>query len=81
MTKINVPTKLDREMFEIAGCATKSISFSDQQLGESIAVLKCVIRYFVGRGDCDIILQQLRIELSVLDNFRERRSLKEFNYV
>ena len=49
------------------------LSFSDEQLRKLISVLECIIAYFEVRGDCDMILNPLRSELTVYRGMMEAR--------
>jgi len=71
-TKIKIP-KLDPELFEIVGSEHKKHTWTDQQLGEHLAVLECIVRYFKGRDDAGIILSKLRGEYDVFLSFKEAR--------
>jgi len=72
MTKIRIP-HVDFELFEIVGSEHNRWKFSDTELGDHIAVMDCLVRYFKGRPDCGIVLYKLHHELDKLLEFREVR--------
>ena len=72
MSKIKIP-RLDPELFEIVGYDHKRYEWSDEQLGEHIAVLECVSRYFKGREDASMIWKAMRAEYETLLGFKEKR--------
>jgi hypothetical protein len=69
---------MDAELFEIVGFEHKRFQWTDEQLGEHIAVLECVSRYFKGREDAIMIWKAMRAEYETLLGFKYERERKEF---
>jgi hypothetical protein len=72
LSKIKIP-KMNAELFEIVGFEYRKWQWTDEQLGEHIAVLECVSRYFTGRYDAQIIHRVLRTEYETLLGLKEKR--------
>ena len=61
------------ERFAEAGSMTKAFSYTDQQLKEMVEVLGCVIAYLKARGDSDIVVSRLSMELNTYEDFQNAR--------
>jgi hypothetical protein len=75
MRNLRIPTKIDREDFEIAGyqMARSNGDWTDGELVRQIAALSCVTSYLKGRKDFGVIYRSLRVELDRLEEFRSAR--------
>ena len=70
--KIRIP-KMDAELFEIVGFEHNKWQWTDEQLGEHIAVMECVSRYFKGRDDARMVWDALKKEYDILLGFKAKR--------
>jgi len=67
---IKIPLHLCLEKMKDAGERAWSMEWSDVQLGEQISALRLVVNYLEGRGDCQLVVKTLRIELLKFEDFK-----------
>lgn len=73
---------MNYEDYEIAGYVNASKrrsgdSYSDEDLNKQIFVLERVVKYLNGRGDCDLVVKSLRLELYSLEEYQKNRKLNK----
>jgi hypothetical protein len=64
---------MNSKQMESAGKLSKASQWDDEQLERQIEALELVIPYLEGRGDCGIVVSQLRLSLEMLRSFKEFR--------